>query len=377
MKIIIERSKLNAALMHVHRVVEKKNTAPILSNVLIRAENDKLLLKATDIDIEVTTQVDAEVINDGVTTIPAHMAFEIVRKLPNGSHISLETNDEKGTLTIKAGRSRFSLQTISEVDFPDLSQGEMTHSFELPAKEFRRLFDKTQFAISSEETRYYLNGIYLHTVNVDGIDMLRCVATDGHRLAQSQIQAPKGSIGMTGIIIPRKTVAEILRLTDSLDSGLNIKLSTQKICFSVGDTTVTSKLIDGTFPDYTRVIPVNNNRIMIVEKSDLISAVDRVATVASQRGRAVKLSLSDRKLLLTVVNPDSGTATEEIEAYYDSGDLEIGFNARYLLDIAAKIDGDTVELQFNDSGYPVLCKDTAKDNEIYVLMPMRVQDMAS
>lgn len=372
MKVAVERSELVRALSHVHRVVEKRNTIPVLSNVLIRAENGKVLLKATDLDIEVAETIDAEVIEDGVTTVPAHMAFEIVRKLPDGSHISLETNDEKGTLTVKAGKSRFSLQTISEADFPDLSQGEMTHFFELPAKDLRRLCDKTQFAISTEETRYYLNGIYLHSVEDAGVTMLRCVATDGHRLAQAQMPAPQGSSGMPGLIIPRKTVAEILRLADSPDASVKIELSTQKIRFFLGNTVITSKLIDGTFPDYGRVIPAHNNRIMVVEKADFVAAVDRVATVSSERGRAVKLALSDRRLVLTVVNPDSGTATEEIETDYDAGDLEIGFNARYLLDIAGQIDGDTAEFRFNDAGSPTLVRDPALPSALYVLMPMRV-----
>jgi DNA polymerase III subunit beta len=372
MKVAVERSELLRGLSHVHRVVEKRNTIPILSNIYISAENGTLRLKATDLDIEVTETLKADVSVEGITTIPAHLAFEIVRKMPDGAQISLETLEDKGTLALKAGRSRFALQTIPEHDFPDLSKADYTHHFTLNAKDLRRLFDKTQFAISTEETRYYLNGIYFHCLEVDGVQMLRAVATDGHRLAQAQMAAPKGAEGMPGLILPRKTVAEVLRMLDNPTAEIEISLSTLKIRFKLNDMQIISKLIDGTFPDYSRVIPQNNSLVMVVEKSDFMAGVDRVATVSSERGRAVKLALSERRLVLTVTNPDSGTASEEIETDYDASDLEIGFNARYLLDIAGQIDGDTAEFSFADSGAPTLVRDPASPGAIYVLMPMRV-----
>jgi len=304
--------------------------------------------------------------------VPAHMFYEIVRKLPEGAQVILEGSGDRAVLVIRAGRSRFTLQTLPESDFPDLAAGDMTHEFALPAADLKRLIDKTQFAISTEETRYYLNGIYLHIAGEGKKAVLRAVATDGHRLAQVELAAPEGASGMPGIIIPRKTVGEVQRLVEDLDGEIKIELSATKIRFTIGPVVLTSKLIDGTFPDYARVIPLGNDKQLEVEKRDFEQAVDRVSTVASERGRAVKLSLSGGKLVLSVINPDSGSATEEIEVGYDADPLDIGFNSRYLLDIAAQIEGDTAVLKLADPGSPTLIQDKDAKGALYVLMPMRV-----
>ena len=219
MKVTVERAQLLKSLGHVHRVVERRNTIPILANVLIRAEKSKLGLKATDLDLEVNETIAAEVSPGGSTTVPAHMIYDIVRKLPEGSQVVLEASGDRAVLAIRAGRSRFTLQTLPESDFPDLNAGEMTHSFKIAAAELKRMIDKTQFAISTEETRYYLNGIYLHTAAAGKSDTLRAVATDGHRLAQYEIPLPTGAKGMPGVIVPRKTVGEVQRLLEDNDSG--------------------------------------------------------------------------------------------------------------------------------------------------------------
>src|SRR5258705_529487 len=340
MKVTVERAALLKSLGHVHRVVERRNTIPILANVLIKADNSKLGCKATDLDLEVTEAIAAEVGPSGSTTVPAHMLYEIVRKLPEGTQVVLEASGDRAVLAIRAGRSRFTLQTLPESDFPDLAAGEMAHTFKLPAADLKRLIDKTQFAISTEETRYYLNGIYLHVATSGKTRRCPSVATDGHRLAQVELDAPKGAEGMPGIIVPRKTVGEVQRLIEDLDAEVAIELSQSKIRFSIGDVVLTSKLIDGTFPDYGRVIPAGNDKTLIVNKPDFEAAVDRVSTVSSERGRAVKLALSAGKLVLTVTNPDSGSATEELEVEYDSDPIDIGFNSRYLLDIASQLEGD-------------------------------------
>jgi DNA polymerase III subunit beta len=372
MKVTVERAELLKSLGHVHRVVERRNTIPILANVLIKAERSKLSLKATDLDLEVTDTIAAEVSPGGATTVPAHMLYDIVRKLPEGAQIVLEGSGDRAVLSIRAGRSRFTLQTLPESDFPDLAAGDMTHSFKVAAADFKRLIDKTQFAISTEETRYYLNGIYLHTAGPAKSGMLRAVATDGHRLAQVELPLPQGGAGMPGIIVPRKTVGEVQRLIETGEGEVGIELSSGKIRFTIGDVVLTSKLIDGTFPDYGRVIPANNDKSLTVDKKDFEAAVDRVSTVSSERGRAVKLSITGGRLVLSVTNPDSGSATEEIEVDYSAEPLDIGFNSRYLLDIAAQIEGEVAVLKLADPGSPTLIQDKDAKGALYVLMPMRV-----
>ena len=372
MKVTVERAELLKSLGHVHRVVERRNTIPILANVLVKADRGKLSLKATDLDLEVTDSIAAEVSPGGSTTVPAHMFYEIVRKLPDGAQIVLEGSGDRAVLSLRAGRSRFTLQTLPESDFPDLAAGDMSHSFKVAAADLKRLIDKTQFAISTEETRYYLNGIYLHTAGPAKATMLRAVATDGHRLAQVELPLPQGAAGMPGIIVPRKTVGEVQRLIETGEGEVAIELSAGKIRFTIGNVVLTSKLIDGTFPDYARVIPANNDKSLIVDKKDFEAAVDRVSTVSSERGRAVKLSITGGRLVLSVTNPDSGSATEEIEVEYEADPLDIGFNSRYLLDIAAQIEGEVAVLKLADPGSPTLIQDKDAKGALYVLMPMRV-----
>ncbi len=376
MKVTVERAALLKALGHVHRVVERRNTIPILSNVLLRAGDGGLRLKATDLDMEVTEEVLADVTQAGSTTVPAHVIYDIIRKLADGSQVSLETTGDTGQMQLRAGRSRFTLQALGEADFPDLAAGEMTHSFSMPAGDLKRLIEKTQFAISTEETRYYLNGIYLHTVEAEDGQRLRAVATDGHRLARIEMPAPEGSVGMPGIIVPRKAVAEIQKLVDDGAEEVKVELSSAKIRFTFGAgegaVVLTSKLIDGTFPDYQRVIPTGNDKLLTVERSEFARAVDRVSTISSERGRAVKLAIADGRLTLSVNNPDSGNAVEEIDVEYDSTPLDVGFNARYLLDITSQLDGDTAVFKLADAGSPTVIQDREGAPTLYVLMPMRV-----
>ncbi|MCJ2041312.1 DNA polymerase III subunit beta [Methylobacterium sp. J-059] len=372
MRVTVERAALLRSLGHVHRVVERRNTIPILSNVLLRATDGGLQLRATDLDIEVTETVPADVSDPGATTVPAHVIYDIVRKLPEGAQVSLETGGESGQMTIRSGRSRFALGALPEGDFPDLAAGELPHSFGIAAADLKRLIEKTQFAISTEETRYYLNGIYLHTIEAEGLK-LRAVATDGHRLARVEIDAPEGSAGMLGIIVPRKAVAEIQKLVDDGGDSVAIDLSPAKIRlrFASGVTLI-SKLIDGTFPDYQRVIPAGNDKRLTVERESFARAVDRVSTISSERGRAVKLGLQEGRLSLSVNNPDSGSATEELDVDYEAAGLDIGFNARYLLDITGQLEGDTALFKLADPGSPTLIQDREGASALYVLMPMRV-----
>ncbi len=372
MRATLERSTLLSSLNHVHRVVERRTTIPILSNVLLRADGDELHLKATDLDLEISEKTAAVVEQAGASTVPAHMFYDIVRKLPEGAEVMIATDADGAAMTLSSGRSRFKLQALPDTDFPDITAGEFSHSFALPATELKTLIDRTQFAISTEETRYYLNGIYLHAVEDDGNAMLRAVATDGHRLARAQIAAPDGCEGMPGIILPRKAVGEIQRLVEDPDGSVQVELSDAKIRLTIGTVVVTSKLIDGTFPDYDRVIPSGNDRELVMDRASFASAVDRVSTVSSERGRAVKLALSEGQIVLSVNSPDSGSATEELAVGYQSEDMEIGFNSRYLLDISNQLSGDDTIFMLADAGSPTLIRDAAESGAIYVLMPMRV-----
>ncbi len=371
MRVTLERSNLLKSLNHVQRVVERRNTIPILSNVLLKADDGTLTLKATDLDIEVTETTPASIEQTGATTVSAHMLYDIVRKLPDGSEVMMSVSDDNG-LTLISGRSQFRLQMLPESDFPDLTAGEFSHTFRMACTDFKALIDRTQFAISTEETRYYLNGIYFHAVEDEGEMMMRAVATDGHRLAQAQTTAPDGSDGMPGIIVPRKAVAEIQKLLEEPDASVTIELSDTKIRFTVNQVVMTSKLIDGTFPDYNRVIPAANDKELLLDRSTFAAAVDRVSTISSDRGRAVKLSLTDGQLVLSVNNPDSGSAEEEIAVGYSADPLDIGFNSRYLLDITNQLSADETTFMLADPGSPTLIREKGEPGALYVLMPMRV-----
>lgn len=372
MRLVIERGELLRALGHVASVVERRTTIPILSNVLLKASGQSLELKATDLEREVIEEVKAEVGAPGAVTVPAHMLHDIVRKLPDGSQVDIRRDSEKERLTLAAGQARFALQTLGPEDFPDLATGDLGNSFEITAGDLKRLIDKTKFAISTEETRYYLNGIFFHTADADSGKTLRAVATDGHRLAQADMSCPESAGDIPGVIIPRKTVHELHRLIEESGETVTVAVSASKVRFEIGSVTLTSKLIDGTFPDYGRVIPQANDKELKVQNSDFISAVDRVSTIASERGRAVKLNLASDKLILSVNNPEGGSATEELDVTYGADALEIGFNARYLLDIAGQLEGEEACFMLADPGSPTMIKGEQDEGALYVLMPMRV-----
>ena len=372
MKLIIDRAALLKPLAHVQSVVEKRNTIPILSNVLPRAESDRLALTATDMDIDVVEEVGAEVSQPGATTVAAHTLYDIVRKLPEGAQIELTEEDGGNRLTVRAGRSTFSLATLPTEEFPALSDGDLPYNFMLQAGELKALIDRTRFAISTEETRYYLNGIYLHAANNNGVPVLRAVATDGHRLARVEMPLPDGAAGMPGVIVPRKAVNELRKLLEDAEGEIGVALSETKLRFQFSDVTLTTKLIDGTFPDYERVIPTGNDKTLQVSRKEFAEAVDRVATISTEKSRAVKLSLQDGMLVLSATSPENGTAIEELEVAYGAGPIEIGFNSRYLLDITTQIEGDEAQFSLADAASPTIVRDQADESALYVLMPMRV-----
>ena len=371
MKLTIERAALLKALAHVQSVVERRNTIPILSNVLLNAQKGKLTLSATDMDLAVTESVEATAAKTGSVTAPAHTMYEIVRKLPDGSQVEIESG-ANSDLTIRAGRSRFTLQCLPVSDFPVMNEGDLPHKFQLAATDLKSVVDRTRFAISTEETRYYLNGIYFHAAKSNQTDVLRGVATDGHRLARVELPLPKGAGDMPGVIVPRKTVGELRKLIEESDALVDIELSETKIRFACGQITLTSKLIDGTFPDYERVIPAGNDKELTVPCKEFESAVDRVSTISTEKSRAIKLVLGKNGLTLSATSPDAGSATEELEVVYDNAPIEIGFNSRYLLDITQQIGGGDARFLMSDAGSPTIVRDAADDSALYVLMPMRV-----
>jgi DNA polymerase III subunit beta len=380
MKLTIERGALLKALGHVQSVVERRNTIPILSNVLLRADAGEgvgiLALSATDMDLEIVEQVPSRIERPGRTTAPAHTLYDIVRKLREGAQIEIDASGERSAMVLRSGRSTFTLACLPPEDYPVMASGDLAYNFTLTASELRSLVDRTRFAISTEETRYYLNGIYLHTTKNDEVPVIRAVATDGHRLARVEMVMPEGAAGMPGIIVPRKTVIELRKLVDESEDEIQVSLSETKIRFATGEAALTSKLIDGTFPDYDRVIPSNNDKILEVKCKEFAEAVDRVSTISTEKSRAVKLAIvpgaNGGSLAVSATSPENGTAVEEIDATYLAEPIEIGFNSRYLLDITAQIDGEGAQFVMSDSASPTIVRDRADPSALYVLMPMRV-----
>jgi DNA polymerase III subunit beta len=375
MKFKADRATLLKALAHVQSVVEKRNTIPILANVLIAVRDGKLSLTATDMEIAVIEDVPASTTRNGACTAPAATLYEIVRKLPEGAEVELDHPGGDAQLTLRAGRYSTHLVVLPTDDFPSMTAGALPHRFTLTAQQLRGLVDRTRFAISTEETRYYLNGIYLHVADSEGTRVLRAVATDGHRLARVEIEElPEGAGGMPGVIIPRKTINELRKLLDEVSGGVELALSDTRIQFHVDSILLTSKLIDGTFPEYERVIPRGNDKVLRVGKKDFADAVGRVAAISAERSRPVKLTLQRDLLVLSAASPEQGTATEELDGErvkYESSPLEIGFQARYLNDITDQIEGD-VEFCFADGSAPTVVRDATDSSALYVLMPMRV-----
>lgn len=372
MKLTIERAALLKALGHVQSAVERRNTIPILSNVLLSAERERLSFSATDLDMEIIDEAFAQVDQPGQITVPAHTLYELVRKLPEGADVALSFTGEDPRLTVAAGRFRSNLPVLPAGDFPVMSSDGLSGRIGVDVNDLIRLIDKTRFAISTEETRYYLNGLYLHTVVEDGAQKLRAVATDGHRLALAEMAAPEGSAGSPGVIVPRKTINEARRLLEDAGEQMDLQLSPQKVRFEFGGAALTSKVIDGNFPDYSRVIPKENNRTVMVDNKLFSKAVDRVATISAEKSRSVRMAIEPGKVVLTVRNMEAGQAVEELEIDYDGDPFELSFNARYLLDVTDQISGEQCELRFGGPNDAALVLDPLDADVRYVLMPLRV-----
>ena len=371
MKISVERNSFLRTLSHLQNVVEKKNTIPILSNILITTKTNSIKLSATDMDLAITEIIESSVIEEGSVTTPAHTLYDIVRKVTEGNEIELISNDGN-KLSVRAGNSKFSLSCLPKDDFPKIEEINLENEFSIDPESLKRIIDKTRFAVSNEATRYYLNGIYLHSIEKEGKNILRAVATDGHRLAKIETDLPKGVDNLPGVIIPKKTISEVRKLIDEITDDIKISLNESKIVFSINNIVLSSKLIDGSFPDYEKVIPQNNDKNFKVDNKPFYEAVDRVSTVSSEKSKSIKLSIFENLVSLSSNSVETGSGAEDIEVEYSGNKIEIGYNAKYLLEIISQITGDKIIFELSDPSSPSIIKDTNDKNTLYILMPMRV-----
>ena len=371
MKFNIEKNKLIKSLSHVQSIVERKNTLPILSNILIEANENILVLSSTDMDISITDKIKCNVIEEGSTTVSAQTFYDIIRKLPETSEIEIISNDGK-LMTLRSGKSKFSLGCLPKEDFPIIEIGDLDNEINIASRSFLKLLEKTRFAISNEETRYFLNGIYFHQKNENNINLLSLVATDGHRLAKSDFKNMDANNELPGVIIPKKTINELCKLLADSEEKIRINLSSSKIVFFIGESILISKLIDGNFPDYKRVIPNDNNNLLIVNRVNFSMAVDRVSTINSEKSPVIKFKLMNNIMNMSSVNTENGTATEDIPIKYLGEEIEIGFNSKYVLEMINNLEDDEITLSFKNASSPVTATESSNPDLIYVLMPMRV-----
>ncbi|WP_296584270.1 DNA polymerase III subunit beta [Xanthobacter sp.] len=373
MILTLERDAFLAALERLAKVVEKRTTIPILANVKMVARKGGIELRGSDLDMEIATTIAGEIEAAGEATFPHAIARDYARKLPAGAKVALKLAGDR--LAISSGRSRVSVPVLPAEDFPNFAAaaGDF-HLVEIPASDLLTLLDRVSFCISTEETRYYLNGIYLHVVTAeDGALRLRGVATDGHRLGMHDAEVPALPAGMPGVIVPRKAVEEMARLLKPLGEGkVSLAVRATTLVLVAGITTMSTKLVDGTFPDYERVVPRGNPHMARLAADELASAVDRVAAVCSDKSRAVRFHLEAGKLTLSVNNPETGEASDELEAEYGAAPLTIGFNGRYVLDMLGAQQGKAVAMAFADPGSPCLITPEGASGSLFVIMPMRV-----
>ncbi len=375
MEFKINSTDLLKALSHIHGIVEVRHTLPILSNIILEAKDDKLILSSTNLDIYCSDKIKAEVLKSGEVSVSAVTFFEIIKRLPSGSEVLMTMEEGENEIRLTCGRSKFNLSTLKTDDFPIISDNDLSTNFVLSADELIRIIDKTKFAVSNEETRYYLNGIFLHKAERNSIQFLRAVATDGHRLAQYDIPLPQGAEDITGIIIPKKTIYELRKVLDDANGDVSVSLNESKIKFSFNDLKVVSKVIDGTFPDYTKVIPQNNDKNFKTNNSDLKNAIDRVSAVAANeesKSKAIKFCIENNSLSLSVESQSKGSANEMIDVNYSGDKVDIGFNSKYIIDICNEVDGDEISISLSDSISPAIILDKTDENLFFVLMPMRI-----
>ena len=371
MKLVVQKSIIFKALSHAQSIVEKKNTLPILSNILIEAKDNNIILSSTDMDISITETINCNTIENGSTTVNASTLFDIIRKLSDTKEIEIIANDGK-ILSIRSGSSRFSLGCLPKEDFPLIEIGNSDIKIKIDSQEFLNLIEKTKFAISNEETRYFLNGLYFNLRNENNEKLITIVGTDGHRLSKIDYQNENLTDDTIGVIIPKKTINELSKLLSEYNGEIDINLTSNKIIFFINNSILISKLIDGNFPDYKRVIPLDNNNILKVNRINLADAVDRVSTINSEKLPIVKFKLLNNLMNISTSNNENGTATEDIKTEYNGEEIEIGFNSKYVLDMVNNLKEENIVLGFKDNSSPITATEISNPNLVYVLMPMRI-----
>ncbi len=366
MKTTIKRESILTPLQQVIGAVERRQTLPILGNVLLKSNNGLLTLTATDLEIEMVSNLESSSSDNFQTTLPARKLLDICKALPDGSEIDFNIEDSK--VTLNSGRSRFTLASLPASDFPGLDEIDAQQSFSVPQNELKVLFDSTAFAMAQQDVRYYLNGILVEI----SPNLIKLVATDGHRLALSEFKTSVDVSSDRQIIIPRKGVLELSRLLDNSDSPAKIGLSQNHIRVETESLVFTSKLIDGKFPDYKRVIPVDGNKVLEVNRESLKNSMNRIAILSNEKYRGIRLTLSPGNLSIQANNPDQEEAEEEISVIYDDSDMEIGFNVTYLIDVLNVLDSENVFVKLKDANSSCIISDSEESPSLYVVMPMRL-----
>jgi DNA polymerase III subunit beta len=371
MQFSVKRDTLLKSLSLVQGVIEKKNTLPILSNVLLEIKNNRLIIVGTDLDLVFYDEIeDIKVIKDGSTTTSAAILYDILRKITSDTEINFNLKDEN-KLSLKTTSSDFNLLCLPTDNFPNFADNFDSNEIALHKTGLLSLLNKTKISISSDDTRHYLNGIYFHLTEEDNKSYLTGVATDSHRLSSSSIEVEKGS-SIDSLILPKKTVFQLCNLLQETNEKVLMQTSETKIQFKIGKIKLISKIIDGKFPDYKKVVPTNNDKVLMVPSKNFINSVERVATVSLDRKEGVKLVLSNDSIKLSVTSSSAGEGNEIIKASYASDEMTISFNSKYLIDIASEIEDQKLKMNLKDSTSPVLIEDLADKNSFYVIMPMKI-----
>ena len=371
MKFSVNQQDLQKALNYCQGVVEKRNTLPILSNILLDAKNSKLTITATDLDLIFVTEIeDIEIHDEGNTTTTASILYDIIRKFSSGKKINFSFSGEN-KIQLESEKSVFHLNCIKSSEFPITDENFNANQFNINAKSLLKLMNKCKFSISNDETRHYLSGIFLHQTQIEDKNFLTAVSTDSHRMSISKVRLNE-KIEFEPIILPKKTIFQLISLLEQSNKDIQISTSKSKIKFEMENGVLISKVIDGRFPDYTKVIPKDNDKILEIKLDEFKNSIDRVTSVSSDRKEGLRMSISNNAVQFSVNSPQSGEGIENIKAKFNSNDLNISFNSRYLIDIASQIEHDSIIINLKDSGSPVLIKDFIDKNSFHVVMPMKI-----